>query len=466
MTRRGGSITGHDQSFGVWTATALVVGGMIGAGIFVLPAQLAPYGWWSVGAWVVAILGSLALALVFVALHRARPEARGAVALCEIGLGPLGGMLVGWSYWLSIVATNAVMALAAASYAGVFVPALAGDDTAASLFAILLIALLAALNILGTKAAGRFQVVATVAKLIPLIVASGLLVAIFAGGQKPQPLTGDLGETSLFAPLTAAMFALLGFEAASVAAARVRDPARNVARATIAGLLIAGGFYMFLSTGIALAVPAGELAVSPAPFALLFDRFASGNSATFIAACAALEAVGALNGWVLLQGEVPRTMALTGVLPAWFARGNAAGVPVGTMLLSSALAIALVLTQLGEGLAEVLEFTITLTTAVSLWLYLAVAVTALRLRIAMAPAALGLAFTLVVMWGTGWWVGLLSVTLMLSGLPFYRRPSEFVARRDEAPLPSFCHPRESGDPVESDTRQSLLGPRFRGGDDG
>ena len=158
-------------------------------------------------------------------------------------------------------------------------------------------------------------------------------------------------------------------------------------------------------------------------------------------------------------------MALTGVLPAWFARGNAAGVPVGTMLLSSALAIALVLTQLGEGLAEVLEFTITLTTAVSLWLYLAIAVTALRLRIAMAPAALGLVFTLAVMWGTGGWISLLSIALMLSGLPFYRRPSEFVARRDEAPLPSFRHPRESGDPVESDARQSLLGPRFRGGDD-
>lgn len=411
----------QDRTFGVWTATALVVGGMIGAGVFVLPAQLAPYGWWSVAAWVAAILGSLALALVFIALHRAHPQAQGAVALCEIGLGPLGGMLVGWSYWLSIVATNAVMALAAASYAGVFWPALARSDTASSLFAILLITLLTALNILGTRAAGRFQVVATVAKLIPLVVASALLAALFAGGQESQSLAADLGEASPLAPLTATMFALLGFEAASVAAARVRDPLRNVARATIAGLLVAGGFYMLLSTGIALAVPAGELAASPAPFALLFDRFATDGSATVVAACAALAAVGALNGWVLLQGEVARTMALTGTLPAWFARSNAAGVPVGTMLLSSALAIGLVLTQLGEGLAEVLEFTITLTTAVSLWLYLAIAVTALRSRRAAVPAALGLVFTLAVMWGTGWWISLLSLALMLSGLPFYRR---------------------------------------------
>lgn len=417
----------QDRSFGVWTATALVVGGMIGAGIFVLPAQLAPFGWWSVGAWVAAILGSLALALVFIALHRAYPRAQGAVALVEIGLGPLVGMLVGWSYWLSIIATNAVMALAAASYAGAFMPALAESETAPGLFAILLIVLLTALNILGARAAGRFQVVATVAKLIPLVLASALLAVVFGGGQQPQPLSAALGADSLFAPLTATMFALLGFEAASVAAARVRDPARNVARATIGGLLIAGGFYMLLSTGIALAVPADKLAASPAPFALLFDSFASGGSADVIAACAMLAASGALNGWVLLQGEVPRTMALTGTLPEWFARSNSAGVPVGTMLLSSGLAIALVLTRLGEGLADVLEFTITLTTAVSLWLYLAIAATALRLRVAMVPAVIGLTFTLVVMWGTGWWISLLSLLLMLSGLPFYRRSFKSAA---------------------------------------
>jgi len=92
------------------------------------------------------------------------------------------------------------------------------------------------------------------------------------------------------------------------------------------------------------------------------------------------------------------------------------------MLVSSALAIALVLTQFGDGLAQVLEFTITLTTATSLWLYLAIAITGLRLGIARLPALIGLIFSLLVMWGTGWWVSLLSLALMLSGLPFYRRP--------------------------------------------
>lgn len=412
----------QDRTMGVWTATALVVGGMIGGGVYVLPAQLAPFGIWSVAAWITTLAGSLVLAMVFIALHRAMPEAESAVALVEIGLGRRTGMLIGWSYWLSIVATNAVLAMAAASYASALVPVLVRSAAEPALFAAALIAAITALNILGTRIAGWFQLGATVAKLIPLVASSALLLWLFATGEAaPQRLETQIGAASPLAPLAVTMFALLGFEAASVAAARVRNPERNVPRAMIAGLFIAGALYMVLSIGIALAMPARELAASSAPFALLFDRFAPGGSGTAIAACAAFAALGALNGWVLLQGEVPRAMAASGTIPAWFDRSNRAGVPVRTMLLSSALAIALVLSQLGDGVRQILDFTITLTTATSLWLYLAVALAALRRRVAVIPAVLGLAFSVTVMAAVGWWVSLLSLILMLSGLPFYRR---------------------------------------------
>jgi basic amino acid/polyamine antiporter, APA family len=409
-----------DQPFGFWTATALVVGGMIAAGVFILPAQMAPYGVWSIAAWALAIAGSLLLALVFIALHRQLPGARGAIELVEIGLGPLPGMLVGWSYWLSILCANAVISLTAAGYAASFVPGLGGNRS--SLLACGLIVALTLLNIAGTRIAGWFQVGATAAKVVPLLGAALLLgVIAVQGGMGSSPLPVPPLDRGMFDPLTAAMFALLGFEAASVAAARVRDPERNVARATIAGLAIAGGLYMVICTGMALAIPADVLAKSEAPFALLFDRFVGSGSATLIAAAAALAAFGALNGWILLQGEVPRAMALTGTLPAWFARSNAAGVPVNTHLLSAAIGVGLVLTQLGDGLSEVLTFMVTLTTATSLWLYLAIAVSGIRLRAAPWAAWGGLVFALLVLWGIGWGISLLSLVLMLSGLPFYRR---------------------------------------------
>jgi APA family basic amino acid/polyamine antiporter len=411
--------TDDDKPFGFWTATALVVGGMIAAGVFILPAQMAPYGVWSIVAWVLAIGGSLLLALVFIALHKQIPQARGAIELVEIGLGPLPGMLVGWSYWLSILCANAVISLTATGYLASFVPGL--DDTRSSLLACGLIVALTLLNIAGTRIAGWFQVGATAAKVVPLLGAALLLGWVAAEGEMgASPLPVPPLGTDMFAPLTAAMFALLGFEAASVAAARVRDPERNVARATLAGLAFAGALYMVICTGMALAIPAEVLAGSEAPFALLFDRYVGTGSATLIAAAAALAAFGALNGWVLLQGEVPRAMALTGTLPQWFATSNAAGVPVNTHLLSCAIGVGLVLTQLGEGLSEVLTFMVTLTTATSLWLYLAVAVSGVRLGAARWAAWGGLVFALLVLWGIGWEISLLSLALMLSGLPFYR----------------------------------------------
>jgi basic amino acid/polyamine antiporter, APA family len=413
----------EEAPFGFWTATALVVGGMIAAGVFILPAQMAPYGVWSIVAWALAIGGSLLLALVLIALHKALPQAKGAVDLVEHGLGPLPGMLVGWSYWISILCANAVISLTAASYLAAFVPGLA--DARGSLLACVMIFALTLLNIAGTRIAGWFQVGATAAKVVPLLGAALLLGWVAAhGGMGATPLSQPPLDANLFAPLTAAMFALLGFEAASVGAARVRDPERNVARATLAGLAFAGALYMVICTGMALAIPADVLAKSEAPFALLFDSYVGSGSATFIAAAAALAAFGALNGWVLLQGEVPRTMALSGTLPAWFAKSNAARVPVNAQLLSGAIAIGLVLTQLGGGLSEVLTFMVTLTTATSLWLYVAVALSGIRLGAAPWAAWSGLVFTLLVLWGTGWAVSLLSLALMLSGLPFYRRRME------------------------------------------
>jgi basic amino acid/polyamine antiporter, APA family len=397
-----------------------VVGSMIAAGIFILPAQMAPYGVWSIAAWVLAIGGSLMLALVFVALHKQMPQARGGIELVETGLGPLPGMLVGWAYWLSILCANAVISLTAAGYLASIVPGLSGPRS--SLLACGLIATLTLLNIAGTKIAGWFQVGATAAKVVPLLGAALLLGWIAAqGGMADNRLPVPALGAGIFDPLTAAMFALLGFEAASIAAARVRDPERNVARATMAGLAIAGGIYMLITTGMALAIPADELARSEAPFALLFGRTLGSGSGTLIAAAAALAAFGALNGWILLQGEVPRAMAMTGTIPAWFGKSNAAGVPVNTQILSSAIGIGLVLTQLGDGLSEVLTFMVTLTTATSLWLYLAIAISGIRLGAAPWAAWGGLIFALLVLWGIGLGISLLSLVLMLSGLPFYRR---------------------------------------------
>ncbi len=99
------------------------------------------------------------------------------------------------------------------------------------------------------------------------------------------------------------LWALVGFEAASVAAAQVRDPEINVARATLWGTGLTGLLYMLVCSAIALMLPADLVANSPAPFATFVERFWSPGPAALVATFAVISCVGALNGWVLIQGE-------------------------------------------------------------------------------------------------------------------------------------------------------------------
>jgi APA family basic amino acid/polyamine antiporter len=157
------------RPFGFWTATALVIGGMIGAGIFVQPAQLAPYGWTGLIAWFVAIPAAMLLAYVLSRLTAAQPGATGIVEIVGGALGPLPGVLVGWSYWVGIVSANAILALTAVRYLAIIVPALTTTPLGEALGATTLLWALTALNLGGARGAGRFQVATTLLKLLPLL---------------------------------------------------------------------------------------------------------------------------------------------------------------------------------------------------------------------------------------------------------------------------------------------------------
>jgi basic amino acid/polyamine antiporter, APA family len=409
------------RPFGVWTAAALVVGGMIGAGIFVMPAQLAPFGWTGVAAWSVAIAGALLLAFVFARLTAARPESTGAVATVGATLGPLAGVLIGWSYWVGVWAANAVLAVTAARYLSTFAPATVATPLALALTAAGVLWLLTLLNLRGAVASGRFQVATTLLKLLPLLVVLAILAGFaFAGGERfavePHP---PFEAWQLGAALPLAFYSLVGFEGASVAAERVRDPARNVLRATLIGTALTGLLYIVVCTGVIFSLPQAEVANAAAPMALFVETYWGRGAGLLIAAFAVIAAVGCLNGWVLLQGEVPLGMARAGLLPAWVARTGRRDVPVRMLVLGSLCSTALILSNAGSGtLAGLLDFMLKLTTTATLWLYVGGCASALRIGIARPAAVLGLGFCAWAMWGAGE-AALLSLALMLSALPLY-----------------------------------------------
>lgn len=409
------------RPFGFWTATALVMGGMIGSGIFVLPAQLAPYGWTSVAAWIVGVGGALLIAWVLARLTAAMPEATGVVAICGAGLGPLPGVLVGWSYWVSVWSANAVIALTAIRYLAQFVPVLGATSLAQALSATVLLWLLTLLNLGGARLAGAFQVVTTLLKLLPLAAIVLILAGVALGGG--AAFHGEshppFAWSNLTPALTLAFFAIVGFEAASVAAERVRDPARNVVRATLFGLGLTGLLYILVCSGIIFALPTVEVANAQAPFALFVERFWGHQAGLATAAFAAIAAIGALNGWTLLQGEVPLGMARAGLLPRWVGRTSARDVPIPMLLLATTLASVLVLSNATRSLGGLLDFMLRLMAAAAIWLYIGACLTALVKRIAPVAAVAGLVFALWAMWGAGLEAAGSSVALMLTALPLY-----------------------------------------------
>ncbi len=407
------------RKLGIWMSIALVAGSMIGSGVFLLPASLAPYGWNAVAGWVVTIAGALCLAHVLARLTAAAEGPIGPAELVERSFGPVAGFLIGFSFWVSVWAATATISIGAVSYAASFWSVLGVHPALSATGVIWAVTLV---NLVGTRTAGGFQLVTTALKLVPLIVVAALIFLVLghqgAAVIAPYPAAGlSLPLVNQAAAIT--LWAMVGFEAACAASGRIANPVRNVPRATFIGALLSGIFYLIVCSGIALMLPADRVATSNAPFELFVATFWSQGPAAFIGLFAAISAVGAVNGWVLVQGEVPFEMAARRLMPRWFGAAAANGVPVRAVLVASVLATLLVFTNSSRSMAGLFTFMALLTTSVTLWLYLACALVALKRRIAVPFAVVGLIFGLWSLWGAGLTVSVYAFLLMVAGLPLY-----------------------------------------------
>ena len=217
---------------GMWMAAALVVGNMIGSGVFLLPASLGSFGGISLLGWGFTCAGAMLLALVFARLSRLVPRAGGPYAFSRAGFGDFAGFLVGWGYWISIWVANAALAVAFTSYLSWFWPALATDRMLASGVGIAAIWLLTWVNVRGVRTAGSVQVVTTILKLAPLVAVGTLgLLYLDPANFRPFNPSGDGTFPAITAAATLTLWAFLGFESATVPAEEVVDPERTIPRA-------------------------------------------------------------------------------------------------------------------------------------------------------------------------------------------------------------------------------------------
>jgi basic amino acid/polyamine antiporter, APA family len=345
-----GTATGDRRSLGLATTTSIVLGNMVGSGVFLLPASLATYGIYSLWGWSVSTIGALLLAWVFSNLSRQLPKAGGPYAYPREAFGDFAGFLIAWIYWLSIVGTNAAIAVAFASYLVIFMPSLATSPMAGALAALTATWVLTGINILGVRAAGRLQLITVILKLTPLFALAFFGIFHFSPAvlNSGHPTESPLSAINSCAALT--MWAFLGLECATVPADHVKNPEKTIPRATLLGTVIAGVFYIVCTTVVMGIIPSESLVHSNAPFADAAKLLWGDWAGYLIAAAALISCFGALNGWILMQGQLPQAVANNGLFPKVLAKESKFGTPVVALVISSIFASVLILMSLGSSL--------------------------------------------------------------------------------------------------------------------
>lgn len=377
------TVGSQTRALGFIACTALLVGNTIGMGIFMLPAALAPYGLNAVPAWLITSVGCIFVAWVFAGLARAFPEDDGPYAYASRAFGNGVAFLTMWCYWVSTWMTNATLAIGAVGYLSIFFPVLTTDPWRAAVTALALVWLFVLVNVRGIRAAGGVQLLSTVLKLLPqlAIVLLGIWILLLAPHGRsavhvpPTPLS--LG--GLVSACALALYSMLGVECAAMPAGRVRDPGRTIPRATFVGTALVALIYMSISLVPLLLIPQAELSVSSAPFADLFSRYVGDGSSKVLAAFVIISALGALNGWTLILGELTVSCARHGGFPPTLGKVNRHGAPTRAFVVTGLLASIMLVLNYNGSTASAFTFFSIVVTAANLPMYVVCALAVLAL---------------------------------------------------------------------------------------
>ncbi len=422
-------------SMGFWRTWSMTAGVMIGSGIFLLPAVLAPYGTLSFLGWCLTGGGSILLALTLGHLAARTTRAGGPYAYARDAFGDLAGFLVAWGYWISLVTAIAAIAVAFAGYVGPLLPVFDSHVGLQAAAALAVIWACTAINVAGVSTGSLTQLVTTLLRLIPLLVIVAL--ALLAGepanippfNPEDRPVLGALAATALLT-----MWAFAGLEAGTIPADDVADPQRTIPRAVVVGTITVTIVYIAATAAVMSLTPADVLAQSSSPFAEA-ARALGPAGPPLIAAGALVTTFGCVNGNVLLAGQIPMAVARDGLGPRAWGRRNRRGAPEGPLVASAALATLLVLFNYAEGLVAAFTFLIMMST-LTLLAPLAVATLAdirhswRRSATWAAIGVLALAYSAFAIIGSGLEIIAWGLLLMAAGAPVY-----YVARARRAVEP-------------------------------
>ncbi|MBL8219839.1 MAG: amino acid permease [Bryobacterales bacterium] len=345
--------TGLKRELGVWSAAAIVVGTVIGSGIFLVPKTMVN----AVGTpelvfavWIFGGLLSLAGALTYAELSAALPEAGGEYAYLREAYGPLWAFVYGWTQmWMGKSGSIATLATAFFYYLANFFPGLEGvlfhipvpigpnggplEVRYGQLLAMAVILLLAGVNYFGVRFGGGVQVGLTIVKvaLIGAIIAIGLTTPVASASNLTTSTAAAGGVAGFFAALVAALWAYDGWNNVAMVSSEIQNPERNLPRALILGTLAVVVIYLAANAAYFYVLSAEQVATTDRVAAEMMRRIMGDSGAGAVSLAAMLSIFAALNGSILTGSRVPYAMARDGMFfrsisvvhPRWCTPSNA-----------------------------------------------------------------------------------------------------------------------------------------------
>ena len=327
-------------------ATSLVAGNMIGSGVLMAPAILAPFGAFSFVGWILTTIGAVALALVFSRLSIWIPKSGGPYTFVRHVFGDFVGFQMAWGYWVSTWCGSASLLVATLQYMSIFCPNLIANQQFCIIFGVALVIFFTIINLFGVKESTEAEVVIVAIKIFPLVLiaAVGIFfvdfsILSFVPTEVQKDPIGSLGAMS-----GTLLWAFIGLESATVPSGFVKNPKKTIPLATIAGVLITAAVYIGGAVVISGVIPFDELIAAKAPYVDAAQKLFGDWGAIFMIVTGIIGIAGSLNGWILIQGQVACSAAQEGLFPKYFEKTNKYGIPHGVPIGSALMIIVFLLT--------------------------------------------------------------------------------------------------------------------------
>ena len=442
------------QKLSLFALTMMVVGGMVGAGIFSLPRTFAgatgPIG--AVVAWLIAGTGMYMLARVFQSLAARKPDLdAGVFAYAKAGFGDYPGFLSAFGYWIGSCIGNVSYWVLIKSTLGAFFPVFGdGNTVVAIVVASIGIWLFHVMILRGTQQAAFINSIVTVAKVVPILIFILILVFafkldLFSFNLYGGDLTGSVFE-QVRATMLVTVFVFLGIEGASVYSRFARERA-DVGRATIAGFIMVTALMVLVTILPYAVLQRAEIAGMRQPsMAAVLEAVVGHWGAVFVSIGLLVSVLGAYLAWSLICAEVLFAAAKTKDMPAVFSRENANKVPAAALWATNIVVQVIVITTYWS--RDAFALMLNLTSAMNLIPFLLVAAYGLGLanrgetyegrpderRRDLIIAALAMIYTAFLLYAGGMKFILLGAVLYAPGTALY-----FWARREQG-KPVFVRP--------------------------